>query len=411
LFSALKGVGVAAGSGIKLVTATLANTGLFSRDVYVTRATTKKVIRVVVPVLVVVAAVVIGVMYYRWQRQAQLTQLNKQLAPLIQSLTEAQQRVETDPIAARQQVSSIITEMEALKPGVEKHAAAQASLAQEIEAAEQFYKDISGRQVFSELAVFKNIREQLDGFVATWVGLYKGTLVLVDTDARRLALLKLADSSVKEVSLADLGDERITAVAVKSLNESVWFLTGGVRQFKPEIQTTIKTEIAASDSSKSGKLMVHFGENVYLFSPTDRMIYKYPSGSDGNFGAPQKWLKGSQGINFDDIVSMQIDGDMWLSDRAGTIIKLRSGQPQTFEVTGLEDPFVGTIYIATTDAENSNLYVLEPGKQRVVVLDKKGVFQKEIKSVSLATATALTVDEENKKLYLVSGSVVYQLDI
>jgi hypothetical protein len=389
----------------------LARTGVLSQDVYVTKANTRKIARIVLPLLLVIAVAISGFMYYRWQQQSQLTTLNEQLAPLISSLAEAQTLVESDPIAARQQVNSIITEMESLKPSVAKHAAAQKKLDEELAVAQQFYKDISGREVFSELPVFKNVREQLEGFVVTWIGYYPKTLVLVDTEAKRLATLNPADGTLKEVSLADLGDQGIATVTVKPLNESVWFLTDGVRQFKPAIQTTIKTEIAANDITKAGKLMVHFGENIYMFSAADRMIYKFASDSAGTFGAAQKWLKGSQGINFEDVVSLQIDGDVWLSDRTGTIVKLRSGQPQEFTITGLEDPFAGTIYLSTSDAENSNLYVLEPAKQRVVVLDKKGVFVKEIKSISLATATALTVDEENKKLYLVSGSVLYQLDM
>jgi DNA-binding beta-propeller fold protein YncE len=113
-------------------------------------------------------------------------------------------------------------------------------------------------------------------------------------------------------------------------------------------------------------------------------------------------------LDFSQITSMAVDGDLWLGTKTGQVLKYTSGQPIAWNPAGLQTPLSTAVLIDTSETL-TQLYVLEPAKQRLIVFDKSGQFLKELKSPTLASVTTFAVNESLKKAFLVSGSIVYEL--
>jgi hypothetical protein len=132
--------------------------------------------------------------------------------------------------------------------------------------------------------------------------------------------------------------------------------------------------------------------------------------SSAELSDPAGWLKQGSDLDLEMANSMAIDGNIWLGFKDGQLKKLLSGKIEDFSIAGLKDPFSSPITLYTKE-DMDNLYILEPQKSRVVVLNKKGEFVKEVKSQSLSSATVLFADEKQKKIFAVSGSLIFEMPL
>jgi hypothetical protein len=156
------------------------------------------------------------------------------------------------------------------------------------------------------------------------------------------------------------------------------------------------------------KLIDVFGTNAYVFDALARNILKYDLTDLG--ASPTSWLRSKEGIDFDKVSSMRIDGGVWLGDSSGQITRFMQGVPDDFAYRNVLDKPSSSVYIyATKDSEF--LYVLEPQAKRLLVLNKNGEYQKSLTSDDLATATGVVVDEVASKAYILSGSLVYEVGL
>ena len=107
---------------------------------------------------------------------------------------------------------------------------------------------------------------------------------------------------------------------------------------------------------------------------------------------------------------MAIDGSVYILFKNGTINKYTRAKKDSFEVSGLDKQLASPTRIFT-NADADNLYVLDNGNSRVVVLDKDGKFKEAYSASVLKKAKDFDVSEIAKKIFILSGGKVYQIDI
>ena len=107
---------------------------------------------------------------------------------------------------------------------------------------------------------------------------------------------------------------------------------------------------------------------------------------------------------------MAIDGEIWLLGSDGLVTRLAGGKQVPFAVSNLSTPFKEPIKIFT-QPQLKNLYVLDRGENRVVVLEKSGSFLRQFKGDVLAGATDLWVSSNEKLLYILVGTKIYQIGL
>lgn len=366
--------------------------------------------------------------YQRRVRSAQQT-----VEPFYQLITQARESVKNDPLPTRQKVADAVAQLDQLAAGAQNDTAALPEIERAREAVLALQEEISGKDEVSDLPVFYDLRLVSSDFVASRVDGWEESLVaddgtaqppngdpsegqaraaFLDTQQRKLIVLDLATKKVQLIDVASAGE----AQDVRLIQRRAVLLADGLQSVVLSGGTTDdsqpKVVVEQGDSNRSAALLGAFKVYLYVFNPDKRNIYRYSEQDGGSsYSEPIGWLQSTLGVAFEDVNSMAVDGDVWLTTKAGEIRRYTKGVAVPFQVEGLPEPLSTPIQLATSPG-SEYIYVLEPAKNRVILIQKSdGVFVREIKSSSLASATALFVSERLKKAFAVSGSIVFEVGI
>ncbi|MEN8253472.1 MAG: hypothetical protein ABFQ62_03810 [Patescibacteria group bacterium] len=367
----------------------------------------KKIIRVALLVLLVVVPIS-GFFVINWQnKKTQSRDLDEYMLPLLERVESAKQVVQDDPIQARSDIEISLEEIEVLKKKFESKKYAQKIILEEEGKIKVFFEEISGKEEFSELVTFFDLRliDAGSDFISNSVDLFGDTAVFLDKDKNDLLTLNLESKEGKKIDLA----EELKPRVISFDGEDIFILGSGIFSYdlNSDESRNLRDE---GDSNREAKFINYFADFVYVFNVSKRNIYRYSPGENANYSDPIGWLKDKQGLDFETVNGMQIDGDVWLSTNVGEIKRYVRGNIGEFEIRGLKEAFSSSIYLFTKEGLE-NLYVLEPEKNRLVVITKDGDFVKEIKSSTLASATMIIVSEARAKAYAVSGSLLYEIEL
>ncbi len=224
------------------------------------------------------------------------------------------------------------------------------------------------------------------------------------------------DKEKKSVYEIGIGDKKSAIIAG---GENL----GGAYQigaFLPNIFVLTEQGISQTDKiTKKEKLTVEvdeawgeiidfwaFSGNLYLLDKQGE-IWQYPATETG-FGTRRRWLKGE--ADFSQAVSMAIDGSIWVLKSDGTIEKFTRGVKDFFRIAGLDKPLVNPTALYTDD-DSENLYILDKGNARVVVVSKTGEYKATYLWEGVRTADDLVVSEEAKRILFLQGSKIYEIEI
>jgi len=108
--------------------------------------------------------------------------------------------------------------------------------------------------------------------------------------------------------------------------------------------------------------------------------------------------------------SITVDTSMWILMNDGVILKFTRGKPDSFTVNGLDEPLSKPSRIFT-NTDTDNLYILDKGNSRIVVLNKNGDYQSQYKADILKDAIDFDVIEKGKKIFVLSKDKVYEIGI
>ncbi|HMS22294.1 MAG TPA: hypothetical protein PKA38_00875 [Candidatus Levybacteria bacterium] len=143
-----------------------------------------------------------------------------------------------------------------------------------------------------------------------------------------------------------------------------------------------------------------FGGNIYLLSKTDKTIYKYLPESFGKAA----YFTGDTTIQ--NPSSLAIDASIYVIEN-GSIKKYTRGKEDSFSYKGKALSTNSRIY---TDIDYANLYILDPEKKIVYVVDKNGNLVLSIPLSGMKAPKSIAADEKEKKIYVVSENKVYSVD-
>ncbi len=150
-----------------------------------------------------------------------------------------------------------------------------------------------------------------------------------------------------------------------------------------------------------------FAGNIYLLDPRANQIWKY-QGTDLGFVDLVPYLQTGISVDLSRVVDFAIDGFVYVLSSTGSIVKFSAGSTVDFTIVGLDTPLANPSSIFATD-ETNNIYILD--NNRVVVLNKEGVYQSQYIFTENFTKAIVLADENVKKIFLVSGSKIYSIDI
>lgn len=150
-----------------------------------------------------------------------------------------------------------------------------------------------------------------------------------------------------------------------------------------------------------------YNDRLYVASVPDHTIYRFNQDKRTfTFTGRQNWLK--ETLNAKEVSSLTVNGRIFMN-ADNQLVRLSSGNNDNlvFEDTTpkLEKP---TQVVISND--QALVYVLDPTNNRLVVYTAEGRYNSQYTSDSFTNLTGVAVSEDNKKIYLLNGKTIYEVD-
>ena len=244
-------------------------------------------------------------------------------------------------------------------------------------------------------------------FKASTLSLSAGKLLLLDPDTKTLVYISLEKKSQDIVA----GKDNLGEAKHASLNGSLAFIYSDDKGLLRVDSTNKKVTEVAKKDEEWGEIAdtVGFAGNIYLLDVRKNQIWKYLPTIEG-YSDKREYLSENTKVDFKEALRMQIESSVYILKKGGEILRFTRGDKDHFSIGGLDkgikDP---KSFFVSSDTEN--LYVLDSGNSRVLILTKIGEYKGQITGDKFGTASDLAVDEKGKKVYLLEGSKIYSVDL
>lgn len=262
-------------------------------------------------------------------------------------------------------------------------------------------ESVSSFPLFLDLDLVKK------NFRAAQVSMSDGKILLLDPAVKTLVVIDLSKKSNQILA----GSEQLGEATYASLNGGLAFVYSKDKGILRVDITNQKTTAVAKKDSDWGQVkdLYGFAGNVYVLDSLKKQIWKYLPTSEG-YSDKREYLNKGTTVDLGNVLRMQIESSVYILKSGGEILRFTRGDKDNFSYGGLpsgvKDP--KSIFVSS---DTDNLYVLDSGNSRLLILTKTGSYKGTITGDKFAQSSDLVVDEKGKKVYLLDGSKIYSVDL
>jgi hypothetical protein len=217
------------------------------------------------------------------------------------------------------------------------------------------------------------------------------------------------DPQSKLITAINLNNQNISRLNFPSLdkNNNIYYLnSNNLKILDAKTEKLSDLEIDYSGDLQKVIDLKQYNNRFYLTDITSSQIYRFSKSGDKLTGA-SAWINGKEDLT--NVVSMAIDGNIYLLKNNGEILKYTKGKRQDFSLSAVEPP-LGQASKIIVSPEQDYIYIFEPAAKRLVVFNKTGKSVCQYASDKLASLKDFQIDEKNKKIYFLNGTSVYSID-
>jgi hypothetical protein len=253
----------------------------------------------------------------------------------------------------------------------------------------------------SEAQLFLDLSILSDGLSGDDMSGSSERAFILDRSGKKVVGIALA---TKKTGVVAGPDQLEGASLVSSYEDRVFILAGdGIYEVGKDRTRVIEKEW-------EGEVFPYaYAGNIYLLDKGQNTIWRYP-GVEGGFSSQQKWLGAGVEPDFSNVVSITIDGSIWVLTKTGKILKFSLGSPQNISTAGIV-PEISSADAIYTNEELSFVYILDRAGKRVVVLDKDGKYKAQYFSDKAQEAVDLVVSEKEREIILLTGDKLYSIEL
>jgi hypothetical protein len=229
--------------------------------------------------------------------------------------------------------------------------------------------------------------------------------LLVSTKDNAMFAFNLDSKTTSEPTFSEYGDlyhllaEDDATYAITNQNKLIKYLIAE-KKFSP-------VSITWGDGTEINGVQL-YNNTIYVADAKNGQIFKYKKSADG-FGTRETWLKDKGSADFSLAESITIDGNLYLATDNGKIYKFYTGKIQDFN-PALIEPALSGVKKIFTNADLDNLYLLETGAKRIVLINKTGAFTAQYVFDSLPGEIKDFVIDQGI-IYLISENKIFQATI
>ncbi|MGI5827264.1 MAG: hypothetical protein ACOX6C_02365 [Patescibacteria group bacterium] len=152
-----------------------------------------------------------------------------------------------------------------------------------------------------------------------------------------------------------------------------------------------------------GSFIGFYNNRLYVLDKDANQIFRY-NRSGNTFGSRANWARGDN--DFSDASDIGIDGDIYVAQENGDLMRYRLNERQTDYKSTVLDPAIRTDRLIVTDNNN---YLLDSRNQRLIVLNKGGGLEKQYlfdRSVS-----DFSLGEDGQTIFILSANKVFKFSL
>ncbi len=204
------------------------------------------------------------------------------------------------------------------------------------------------------------------------------------------------------------------AVVNRALNVLVLDSRYNLVSLQPD-QNPRLLRITGTETWRTPVAFDNFNNNFYVLDPGANAIHKYQATAGGYEVAPSSYLPATTDVDLSSAIDMAIDGDIFVLMSDASVLRLRGGQRETFEIKGLDGDTLKATRLFT-EVETDSLYLIDSANKRIVEIDKReetaGEFVRQFKYAGsddfFADIRSIWVSEIDGKLIVLGRDSVRQ---
>ncbi len=354
-------------------------------------------------ILILIIAMGVGYKYKHTKDQQRKALFNQTLQGAKDDLGSAKGLATLNPAEAKNKLDSAKDKINKAIAMDSKNVDA-ANLKKQIE---QDSSAILQQSQASDFPIFLDMDLVKKNFRALQMSLSSGKLLLLDPAVKTLVVIDLSKKSNQILA----GSETLGDANVSSINGGLAFVYSKDKGVLRIDTTNQKITTVAKKDSNSGAIadIYGFGGNIYMLDKEKNQIWKYLATSEG-YSDKREYLAKGANADFSDALRMQIESSIYVLKSGGQILRFTKGDKDNFGLAGLPTSVKNpkSIFVSS---DTDNLYLLDSGNSRLLILTKIGGYKGEITGEKFGTASDLVVDEKGKKVYLLDGSKIYSVDL
>lgn len=161
------------------------------------------------------------------------------------------------------------------------------------------------------------------------------------------------------------------------------------------------------------QLMAGYMGNLYIADPGANQVWKYAPTANGYEGEPVGWFAADKKPDMSGVVSLAIDGHIWLLHSDGRLLKFLSGEQRPFAWADLPTPLNNPTALAMSE-DGDRLYVADPANARIIEATKEGKFLRQFRAREgelLRDVRHLFLDEAKGAFYILTSNQLYKADV
>ncbi|MFA4941628.1 MAG: hypothetical protein WC582_03485 [Patescibacteria group bacterium] len=255
----------------------------------------------------------------------------------------------------------------------------------------------------SELADFSNLNNQAN---ISNIELINNKIFSGDSGQKTIYTLNLEDNSV--TAITDLSQPiNYLELPFSDNSKNVFYLNdSSIIDLNVDANKLSSLSINLPEGAQNIAATGNYNNKYYFISKKDSQIYRYTK-SESGFSGREKWTVAAK--NFSYPVSLSIDGQIYVLEANGQVLKYLKGEKQDFNLDVIDPPLTSPKKIVVSQ-DLEFIYILEPANKRLAIFDKTGKFLSQYQFVNLDDLKDFSIDEKTKKIYLLNGTKVYIVD-
>ena len=181
-----------------------------------------------------------------------------------------------------------------------------------------------------------------------------------------------------------------------------------VFRYDPRVAGVTRYPLAGSAEWGSIARIQTYNGLIYLADETRNQILRFSPALPNEPG--MGWFASQTQVNLAGLVSMQIDGDIWLLFSNGMILRYRSGEQVPFSPENSIVLAEEAGDMVVTWRESANIYLVDSAQDRILVYDKSGAYLQQLRAPEekiLRGLVGIFVDEGSGIMFLLTQSGLF----